>query len=129
MRDGPNPYREVALTYVRPWSMRVLAGLVALYFLCLAVWPPMWRSDMQQGVAVVGVTMMAWVAALVAAHVKEQLADWRSAIVPNFRLPHLFVGAFILGIALVALCWFDARWLPMPTRPEDRPQFLGLLAL
>src|SRR5205814_8770189 len=108
-------YRQILLTYTRPLGNRVFAGALALFLICVVC-----TLDERGGyggysyrgrmiVLPLVAILAGWAAGMVSEHVKEQVADPRSALLPGFRPPHLAVGA-ILPVAIPAP--------PCPSRPR-----------
>jgi hypothetical protein len=93
-------YFQVVRTYWHRWLFWVL--MVP----SLAVVAPMLLSPPEErATAITMVVPMAalgaWWAASITAHLKEQLADTRAILLPNFRMPHVLVA--LLAITLVIL--------------------------
>jgi len=108
-------YLQIALTYTKPWPMRIWAMLSAagVVWMLVIVFLMKLDSIAQMVVLFLGGTITVWVGAMITAHAKEQLADPRAALTPRFRTPHLVVAAvmfiiFVVGLAmLVAGLPFD----------------------
>ena len=101
VRTSPNPYAQVALTYVRRLFSSVQAGIVTvlvvgwLGFLYAGSMLRLTHSDNHfmpdQGFRVVPLMLAGIVAAFLAGHVKEQFAASRSHLMPHFRWVHIVV--------------------------------------
>src|SRR2546429_9908268 len=90
-------YAQVARTYLR-WPFWVLAAPVVAYWVSVFTWPP------RQPKAIGPMMLIAsWWAAAIAIHLKEQMADWRSSLLPGFRAPHLIVPGAIVAVIVVAM--------------------------
>ena len=97
-----NRYARVARTYAR-WPLLLAAATLLGYFAALCVaWPPTEKAQRLTYLALL-TWITAWAAGTVAAQLKKQLADARSAIVPGFRGPHLIVGGIAMALVAVAL--------------------------
>src|SRR5688500_9449969 len=71
---GPARYARVAATYPRPWMFRVLAAALVVYLVALAAAVPV-HDFVQLPFLLTLLWLVAWWAATVAAHLKDQLAD------------------------------------------------------
>lgn len=138
-------YGQVALAYARALGPRIGAAMLAIHLLVLASgfrgfalqrprWP-IFTYPVQARVAIViiGIAVCGGLALVVTAHAKEQLADWRSRLVPRFRGPHLVVAAALMAAVAFALPWLTARSLLAVHEGSDRAAFdvtaLGTIAL
>jgi hypothetical protein len=94
-------YAQIALTYTKPWPLRIWAIVTTLTVL----WVQIAYGDAGAHIAMLflGGTMAVWVGAMITAHVKEQLADARSSLTPHFRTPHLLVAAVLFIITVCGL--------------------------
>jgi hypothetical protein len=97
-----NRYAHVALTYTTRLALRLWAAGTAAYATWLLC---MHEADYgsQLTILILGGTLAAMGGTLVAAHAKEQLADWRARLTPGFRKPHLVVAAVAFLIAVVGV--------------------------
>ena len=104
MRSSPTRgrYAQILLTYTRPWPMRIWAAGVVAYFAWL-FGVQRAPSHVQFGLLMLGGFLGAFAAMLIASHVKEQIADARSSLMPGFRFPHLAAAAALLVLSLVLL--------------------------
>jgi hypothetical protein len=113
-------YGQAVLAYVaqRPfrWSAAALAAVAAIVLLN----PPREHSSSLSAAAGV-VTLVSLGAAIIASGLKEQLADWRSALYPGFRAPHLVVHASLLFMLAVVF--------PVAIHSRIGVSALGLTAL
>ena len=112
-------YVQIALTYTKPWPLRVWAVVTLLALLWMfVIWfsatmdygpyvhnPSFPRSSSQVAMLMLGGLLAAWAAAMVVAHLKEQLADPRAALTPGYRPPHLLVGAVAFLTLVIAFVW------------------------
>ena len=117
-----NPYAQVALTYVRrPFSSRIAAvfiiGVLGFHMLSLCNLlrlPPLHDEAVNWvGISTFGNVMTlprmmtsllmgaALFALFVAIHIKDQFAESRSHLMPNFRRAHLVVAAAVTLIFVV----------------------------
>jgi hypothetical protein len=114
-------YLEIALTYTRPWPLRfwaVLATVALAWIAGLLVFGTP-SSVAQMSMLLMGGLVAAWIGAMIAAHAKEQLADPRAALTPNFRQPHLVVSAIMFLVFAVAL--------PLALAAAQEPMDWGLI--
>jgi hypothetical protein len=130
-----NRYAQIALTYPRRWSMRIWAtGALAII-----AWLGLSRhanAAEQFAMLMLGGTMCVFAAALVTSQLKEQIADARSSLTPNYRAPHLIVaGAALLATTFVLPLWLAVRftqitgdygWPPVHVWP---PGYLAIVLL
>src|SRR6187399_1267233 len=101
----PSRYVRIALTYTRPWPLRIWAMAAAagmLWMVCALVFMPV-DFGVQATILLTGGIMTVWAGAMITSHAKEQLADPRASLVPNFRTPHLVVAAVLFAIFVVGL--------------------------
>src|SRR5690349_11299433 len=127
-----NRYAEVALTYTKPWPLRfwaVMATITIVWDLgLLVVAKP--SSAAQMTMLLMGGLVAAWIGAMIAAHAKEQLADPRAALTPNFRQPHLVVSAVMfLALAVGLPLALAAAQEPMEWSPVWPAGYLALVLL
>jgi hypothetical protein len=127
-----NRYAQVALTYTRPFPLRVWAVLTAAYIGWI-LWLREANYQVQTTMLLLGTTLAAWVGPMIAAHAKEQLADSRSRLTPGFRAPHLLVAALFFAAGVIGLAWFVvARLHQLPTVigwPTAEASQAGLLSV
>ena len=87
---------QAALTYPQRWIFRI-GGISLLITLagigCLASKFPLWRPFL----GVIAMCQIGYISIVITGHLKEQLDDWRSSIMPDFRLPHLTVATVMLA--------------------------------
>ncbi len=104
-----NPYRQVALTYLRrPFSSpqasivsSIAAGTVGLLLLFHAI-DQLRHPAPSEGFPLVSLPLVAiaFLAGSLAMHIKEQFADWRSHLLPGSRRVHMAVAAAMIVMAL-----------------------------
>src|SRR5205807_2124988 len=88
-----------------------------------------WRFQTLTTVVTIATILCGWAAGLVTEHVKEQVADSRSVLLPHFRFPHVSVGsAILLGVVLVLAAF--VKWRVQPVW-WDTPyvSYVGLVSL
>src|SRR5690242_19148644 len=100
-------YAQVARTYLR-WPFWVLAIPLAWCWIAVLVWPPQdlarpGHKDAQLQYILPIALVASWWAAAISILLKEQMADWRSALLPRFRAPHLGVSALLLALIAFAM--------------------------
>jgi hypothetical protein len=105
MMRVPSRYVQVTMTYTRPWALR-------FWFICTVAFVT-WIAVVQKvnyaarfAVLMLGGSLAAWAGPIVAAHVKEQMADWRSRLTPGYRTPHLLVAAAIFVLGVGGITWY-----------------------
>jgi hypothetical protein len=84
----PSRYVQIALTYTRPWPLRIWAMAAAagmLWMVCALVFMPV-DFGVQATILLTGGIMAVWVGAMITSHAKEQLADPRASL--GAELPH-----------------------------------------
>ena len=100
-----NRYIQIALTYTQPLPLRLWALCTAAFI----TWMCCIREAnyaVQLCILLLGGTLVAWIAAMVPAHAKEQIADARSSLTPHYRAPHLIVAAAVFITIVTALTAF-----------------------
>ncbi len=120
-----NPYLQVAMTYVRRPFSSLQSGLVSIGFLFLLapLLISMDRFDKNPGLATPQWLFLFFPFLFFALHVKEQFADARAHLTPNFRRIHITVAAamaFILIILLPAALtclygWYSVGFIALTT--------------
>jgi hypothetical protein len=101
---NPNPYVQVALTYVRrPFSSWQGWLISAGFFFLLIVLLCSNHVVQQQGLDPRQLTLWVFIFAYVAVHVKDQFADSRARLTPGFRRVHAIVAAIAALIVAVIL--------------------------
>ena len=93
-------YFQVVRTYWQRWLFWVLLAPTLAIVLPLVIWRPEERAFSLSLIVPISAAG-AWWAASIVAHLKEQLADVRSVLLPHFRAPHVLVA--VVGIALMIL--------------------------
>ena len=133
MRRRSNRYAEIALTYTRPWYMRLWGALIAWFVFASFALTGKADYGAHAAVLLVGGTIAAWGGAIIAGHMKEQMADARSRLTPGFRPPHLVVAAAVFATGVVAFAMYvvlHQHSLPLaPGWPALRVNYAGFLAL
>src|SRR5216110_2029793 len=128
-----NRYAQVALTYTRPWYMRLWAAFIGWFVLASLIFSRKADYAGQIAYLTIGGTIAAWGGAIIAGHAKEQLADARARLTPAFRAPHLIVAAlvFIAGaIGFSAFIVFRLHQSPLaPGWPAVSTTTSGFIAL
>jgi hypothetical protein len=99
-------YAQVALTYTRPWYMRMWAAFIGWFIIASLVFSRAADYGGQIAYLLIGGTIAAWGGAIVAGHTKEQLADARARLTPHFRGPHLVVAALVFLVGAVVFSLF-----------------------
>ena len=118
----PNPYAQVALTYVRrpfgTWQGRMLCACL-LFFSAIYALSTRWIWHVpNNSMASLGWLMPMFVLVgsaffLVAAHAKEQFADSRAHLMPGFRYTHGLIGAaaaLLVAVVLPAIITLVMGW-------------------
>ncbi|MCK4340194.1 MAG: hypothetical protein KAY37_00535 [Phycisphaerae bacterium] len=121
-------YRAAAMTYIRPaTSIPMAALLMAVLFPILTSSPPY----NVKYITSIGLMFVLLEASFLAYHVKEQIANYRSTVMPRFCTPHIVValtfslvlillhtlllgvfGASILGaLAIFSMCLATGLWV------------------
>lgn len=115
LRPRPNPYIQVALTYIRrPLAALLMCGftiivLTSIYSVSRHPWHEGDSLDDHLRVLICTISMgVAVFAGMFATHVKDQFANSRSHLMPHFHRPHIAIAAvatlmLILGVAVPAL--------------------------
>jgi len=67
--------------------------------------------------------------AIVIGHVREQLVNWRAALTPGFRLPHLTIAAVTLTLVTLILASATYHELAIGGPHNRNLSFAGLLAI
>ena len=101
----PNPYAQVALTYVRHPFASGLRSIASLYVLLMlgVVFIVFGRSENRFNFSVYHLLVFAALSVFWAIHVKEQFADCRASLTPAFRRIHITVAAVMATVLTVLL--------------------------
>jgi hypothetical protein len=105
-------YLQVIRTYWQRWLFWVLLVPTLLIVLPLVVWPPQEQAFAQSMVVPIAAIGAWWVASIVA-HVKEQIADPRSVLLPRFRTPHVVVAVVSIALIIFVLPAAMGRWMEL----------------
>src|SRR5439155_19174048 len=117
MRLLTNRYAQIALTYTRPWYMRLWAAFIGWFALASLIFSRKADYAGQIAYLTIGGTIAAWGGAIIAGHAKEQLADARARLTPHFRAPHLIVAALVFIVGAVGFSAF----IVLPLRQSPPP--------
>jgi hypothetical protein len=90
---------QVVLTYTQVWTFRLQVPALIIYIIA-ARWAAPQSSIGREMWGFFAVEQVVLLSLMVADHVKGQMDDWRSALTPGFRLPHMLVAAVILTTPL-----------------------------
>src|ERR1700722_4683636 len=96
---------QVILTYTQVWVFRIQIPFLILYVIA-ARWAQPQSIIARGGWGLFAVQQVIMLTTMVADHLKTQLDDWRSALTPGFRWPHLAVSAFVATLPLLLVPWF-----------------------
>jgi len=102
-------YAEVARTYLRQWWVwAMIVVMIGYTWIVFRHEPSAGHRDprglvweMTMACVLIYIILASCFAGFVAAHLKEQMAHWRSTLLPGFRTPHIVVAA--IAILLLAL--------------------------
>jgi hypothetical protein len=119
-------YAQVALTYTRPWYMRLWAAFIAWFVLASIVFQRKADYGGQIAYLLIGGTIAAWGGAIIAGHMKEQLADARARLTPGFRKPHLIVALLVFVAGVIGFGTFVVAQVHRIPVIEGWPTFRGL---
>jgi hypothetical protein len=115
VRIAVNPYTQVALTYVRHIGASGVTGfvvaaltLMAFVFLGAVIAGSDTKHDAFLLLIVVVTVLSFW--SMIVAHAREQFADSRAHLMPNFRRAHIVV-VVILALIIVLLLPATFAWL------------------
>jgi hypothetical protein len=116
MKRSTNRYVQVLLTYIRQTTFWFLAAWLLLLPIFIrgmdhsekATTKHMKISLFQYFIELV-VFLSCWLlpagwGAILVLHLREQLRNWRNALMPDYRTPHLVIGAILFVLVAAILC-------------------------
>ena len=109
---------EIALTYTRPFLLRIWAALAAAF----VIWVMCLRDANYQercSVLMLGASLAGWIGPTIVAHAKEQLADARARLTPKYVAPHLLIAALAFIVTVAGMTWLTVA------RLHQLPEVLG----
>ena len=117
---------QVALTYTRPWYMRLWAAFIGWFVFASIVFRHKADYGGQVAYLLIGGTIAAWGGAIIAGHLKEQLADARARLTPSFRGPHLAVALLVFLGGVLGFATFVIAQMHRIPIAEGWPTFRTL---
>src|SRR5690242_19049335 len=105
-RHRTSRYGQSALTYTRPWYMRLWGAFIAWFVVASIVFQKKIDYGGQIAYLLIGGTVAAWGGAIIAGHLKEQLADARARVTPGFVAPHLVVALLVFVAGVIGFASF-----------------------
>jgi len=111
-------YAQIALTYTKPWPLRIWAAGVAIGMLWIVIAAMIAGANddsVRMGALFFCGSAAAWLGAMIAGHAKEQLGDARASLVPGFRTPHLVIATvmfLVLVVGLACVVAWGEVWVP-----------------
>jgi hypothetical protein len=99
-------YTEIALTYTRPWYMRLWGAFIGWFVFASILFQRKIDYGGQMAYLMIGGSIAAWGGAIIAGHLKEQLADARARVTPSFVAPHLVVAAIVFALGVIGFASF-----------------------
>jgi len=105
-------YTSVMMSYVQRPLFPALAVAAGVYLVIAAFWSEVgryrWHADLWfdlllEGIVyVVPLFLVGEMVVALMTHLREQIDDWRAALMPDFRRPHLTIAATLFGIVALA---------------------------